>query len=138
MSSESHGTEEIETISSNEALKKPKKDSKAAKDVPASTVARPHEKFSSVFNARYGNVVEFMDTDENDLEGGEGRLFSRRYGTQWSKKKGNNQPRAGENNDNENTEGGNRCRGIKIVGTMSRCMFIPLSIVHRNCTLSFL
>uniref|UniRef100_A0A5K3ERP3 RNA helicase n=1 Tax=Mesocestoides corti TaxID=53468 RepID=A0A5K3ERP3_MESCO len=99
---------------------------KSAESAPT----RPKEKFTSLFNARYGSVVEFMDSD-ND-EGGEGKLYNRRSGTQWSKKS----KKSGATNLESSggqvgpiREGG---RGVKVVGTMSRFSRTALNAAKRE------
>ncbi|VDM23157.1 unnamed protein product [Hydatigera taeniaeformis] len=76
---------------------------------------KPKDKFISLFNARYGSVVEFMDLEDDGNMNG--TFFNRRSGTQWSKKN----KRANHDNETNNTttKNGNRS-GFKVVGTMSR------------------
>lgn len=77
---------------------------------------KPKENFISLFNARYGSVVEFMDLEGD--EGMDGKFFNRRSGTKWSKKNKKIQDSDTANNAN-NKDGGKS--GIRVVGTMSRC-----------------
>lgn len=97
------------------------------------------QKFASLFNARYGSVVEFIDLE--DENGGEGKFFNRRSGVQWSKVKksgrasenGNRHNKKnpqGEGDNEDNQSGGgfrNNRGGIKVLGTSSRCKY-PTSI----------
>ncbi len=86
---------------------------------------KKRDKFTSLFNARYGSVVEFMESEDED----EGKLFNRRSGTQWSKKTKKNQG----GDDAEDSGRGGRFRrgggrgGVKVVGTMSRCKLALLT-----------
>ncbi|VDN97130.1 unnamed protein product [Rodentolepis nana] len=81
------------------------------------------QKFTSLFNARYGSVVEFMDSENED---GNDEKFNRRSNGRWSKlKKGGKTNVDGDRyNNRRNSQGqsdgvANR-GGIKVVGTSSR------------------
>lgn len=83
---------------------------------------REREKFASIFNARYGSVVEFMDSDGEEGGSGTKKLFNRR--PQWSQKNSN---RRGVGQDGRSDGGGAAAAGggggVKVVGTMSRREF---------------
>ncbi|KAL5108762.1 ATP-dependent RNA helicase DDX54 [Taenia crassiceps] len=76
---------------------------------------KPKENFTSLFNTRYGSVVEFMDVEGDG--GANGKFFNRRSGIQWSKK--NKTVQDGDGANSANAQDGSRS-GIRVVGTMSR------------------
>ncbi|KAL5967355.1 ATP-dependent RNA helicase DDX54 [Taenia solium] len=94
------------------------KSGRAAKRVQKNTKAesnKPGENFTTLFNARYGSVVEFMDLEGD--ENTDGKFFNRRSGTQWSKK--NKKVQDSDKTNIANTQDSSTS-GIRVVGTMSR------------------
>ncbi|KAM7535112.1 hypothetical protein Aperf_G00000102245 [Anoplocephala perfoliata] len=73
--------------------------------------------FTSLFSARYGSVVEFMDLEE---DGDEGNSFSRRSSVHWSKTKKSKSIENGNKNYDKGDEFRKNRGGIKVVGTTSR------------------